>query len=389
MTAVDLFAGPGGWDTGAAALAMPIGIEWDRWACETGRAAGHHRVRADVATYPTGPFAGIDGLIASPPCQAFSTAGKGGGKVHLPGLARAAHRVAAGDDTALDIGDDPRIGLILQPVRWVRDLHPRWVALEQVPPCLGMWEVFATIFRSWGYSAATGLLCAADFGVPQTRTRAFLVARLDGPATLPAATHAEHPVESMFGPALLPWVSMAEALGWGRDGAARTVCGARTPRWMYDDPDGTHGQIVVDRRTNSRGPAGTIVPTVPVPVTVPTLTGKSGGQWVLRANAQRNFAQPAPTVTHSTDDARIWWERPATTIVGSFCPDIVAAPGYRTDVSRQDAEGSIRITATEAAILQSFPPDYPWQGPKTAQFRQIGDAVPPLMARAVLEVASA
>ena len=43
-----------------------------------------------------------------------------------------------------------------------------------------------------------------------------------------------------------------------------------------------------------------------------------------------------------------------------------------------------RVTVEEAGILQGFPADFPWQGSKTSQFRQVGNAVNPAVAEAVL-----
>lgn len=54
------------------------------------------------------------------------------------------------------------------------------------------------------------------------------------------------------------------------------------------------------------------------------------------------------------------------------------------DRKRSEAT-AVRVSIEEAGVLQTFPPDYPWQGTKSAQFRQVGNAVPPLLAYRVLE----
>jgi len=113
---VDLFAGPGGWDLGARSLGIePIGIELDESACKTRAAAGLWTIRADVASVPLNGFAGIDGLIASPPCQAFSTMGAGQGSKNLEALIEHVRRCATGW-VKWDGNPDPDVWLVLEPL---------------------------------------------------------------------------------------------------------------------------------------------------------------------------------------------------------------------------------------------------------------------------------
>lgn len=90
----------------------------------------------------------------------------------------------------------------------------------------------------------------------------------------------------------------------------------------------------------------------------------------------------------AADDERPAWtyERPSTTVVASFCPHILAGPGYRKagDGPRQNAPGSVAVSRSEASIIQTFPPDFPWQGPEGKVRQQIGNAVPPALALAIL-----
>lgn len=358
---IDPFGGPGGWAEGLLPLGLSeIGVELDRWACATRRAAGHRVVRADVTHFPVEHLTGrVDGLVMSPPCQAFSLAGNGEGRDHTDLFVADIVRGQFGCRTP----PHGRLGAeVLEVGRWVETIRPRWVACEQVPPVLPIWQAYAHRWRGLhGWSTWAGVLQAADFGVPQTRQRAFLIARTDGrPARPPEPTHAKHPGASLFGE-LRPWVSMAEALGWdGEDQPARTVAGYRTPRWLYPDRDGTHGRVVNRWSLNRRQQSdGVPVRNVPLNEPAPTLTAIAGAksQWV--------------------------WERPATTVCGD---PRLSFPGHHDEEHRglSPENGSVRLTLPEALILQGFRPDYPVQGNKTQQFRQVGDAVPPPLAAAVV-----
>ena len=393
-----------------------VGVEWDEAACLTAEAAGHRRVRADVAALDPRDYIDAEGLIASPPCQAWSLAGKRGGEEDRAACHELADRMAAGDDsTDWREWTDDRSPLVCQPVRWVRELRPEWIALEEVPAVLGLWEHMARIFRGWGYNVWVGTLLAADYGVPQTRTRAILMASRVRTVTPPEPTHAEHPegVDLFGGGHREKWVSMAEALGWGFEsepsctvssggaatGGAEPFANAGYRRRLaeYARPAPT---IVTTRRSKDGLIAGR---------QLPPGEGENVGRWLrgsTRANAAiRGPHEPAPTMLfgHYSNDVS-WYpsresakpgqqmsaaernaawanHRPATTVAAD--PSI-ADPGYRKGNERQFRPDGIRVTVQEAGVLQSFAADYPWQGTSTKQYEQVGNAVPPRLAAHVL-----
>lgn len=128
-------------------------------------------------------------------------------------------RVAAGEPIPYGEYEDIRTGLVLEPLAWALRHEPEWLAWEQVPTVLPVWEACAEVLRADGYSVAVGVLHAEEYGVPQTRKRAVLVASRTRAVSLPTPTHTRYRKgkprqdDSMAG--LLPWVSMADALGWG------------------------------------------------------------------------------------------------------------------------------------------------------------------------------
>lgn len=371
---VDLFAGPGGWSEGLRMLGLSeLGVEWDESACATARAAGHERLLADVTALEPTDYP-CWGLIASPPCQAWSMAGKGGGRRDVGHVIDYLRTVAQGLGTKYRAHyarrcEDHRSLFVVEPLRWVEALEPEWIALEQVPPVLEMWELYADILRGWGYSVWTGVLEAERYGVPQTRERAVLMASKAHAAHPPEPTHQRYvPKEpqrhetTMFGE-VLPWVSMAEALGWN-DGALRTL-----------GDNGSGG--------NKARPMSSPAPTV-------TSYDTAGGKWAwLRAGTNANDItrpadEPAPTLRFGARSNDVSWvhDRPSTTVNGD--PRISEPGRHDPNESGSQQKNAVRVTVEEAAVLQSFRPDYPWQGTKTRQFEQVGNAVPPLLARAVL-----
>ena len=378
VRALDLFAGPGGLDVAAHFLGLKsIGIEWDRNACETRYAAGLPTIHADVSVMRESRFdeipASVDVLMGGPPCQSFSIAGNGAGRRTLDKVREFMHRLVKGDDEAeidrdlRSFDEDPRTALVLEPLRWLlkaieiegRDPY-KVIVLEQVPSVLPLWQAYAELLRGGEgrlkgvkYEAESWVLKTEQFGVPQTRRRAVLVARRVGlgavsppePTHLPFTLHgrrndgqsgvaadepaAESTTESPTPGTKPSWVSMADALE-----------AASAPE---DSPvDGSRFRSGKETRFFVVSNYG------------------SGGD--PKNRGRRLSSEPAFTVTGKIS---------------------------RNKVYRDDAEyrrgASDRFTIPEAGVLQTFPYNFPWSGRDQAQ--QVGNAVPPRLGMHVLGMA--
>lgn len=370
MSVVDLFAGPGGWSVAAAELGLTeIGIEHDASACATRAAAGHLTIRQDVTTLDTARFRPLDGLIASPPCPTFSAAGGRAGIAELRYLIEHVHACVTEwrpyvppenlgfDGPQRPIFPDPRSALVLEPLRFALECVPTWIALEQVPDVLPVWEAMSYVLRAHAYSVWCGILNSADYGVPQTRRRAILIAHRKREVSPPEPTHCEGGASTLLGE-LAPWVSMAEALGWGRLAPSPTQVGDMR---LGGATSFSRQQMVKER---AEGRWVEQVDPADIRVGFPRLDDR-GGQWAF--------------------------ERPATAVCGDAR---LSPPGFRGRPDDYDADGNytgsrsmddaLKLSVSDALKLQSFDASYPVQGTKTKRFEQIGNAIPVLLARRIL-----
>lgn len=390
--ALDDFAGAGGWDVALERLGIRgLGVEIMQAARATREANGLETIYADVWDGLLGwhetPEARL--YIASPPCQTFSTAGKGAGRRALDTVLTHLREGTWRHAEALhDVGaqTDPRTALVLTPMARIWQEDPELVVLEQVPTVLPVWEAMVEVLREEGYSAWAGILRAEQYGVPQTRRRAILIARRDGrDATPPPPTHSEYHSRKpdLIDPGLRRWVTMADALG--------LEPGERSLLSTYS----SHGDYSRRGERPDTAPAPTV--TSHVDRNMWRFAGAGATAQHTSGQRPRTLEEPAHTVT-GRDTAAWVRERPAPTIVGTRRSSEGMLVGRQLgDDSRRDQGGkagtvglgpehleAVRVTLEEAAALQTFPPGFVFVGTREQRALQIGNAVPPLLAEAIL-----
>ena len=438
MRSLTLFAGCGGADIGLrdAGWEHVLGVEWDDTAASTARAACFPVVTGDVRDLSLYDGIGpIDAMWASPPCQDWSTAGKREG--------------ASGDRNGwpwtFDVVDHVRPRWLL--AENVTGMLNHTAACK--PQCshecpAHYWhEVVLTEARKRFAWVGWRVLDAADFGVPQRRHRVFLVC---GPRPIewPEATHQDPKTlaqADMFAPRREAWMSCGEALGLiGVVGssqtsglaAGRAPCetSAETPAPTVRAQQGTGLYIRTEQAAprvtksrsgkerieyplrdppkNPRGPSDLVRRHAIESPDMPASTVLGGTPLFIRTEQTGAVAvavaEPSPTVAtagnqylHGGDPgARLAGSQPERLNSPSPCVSAVGEckgsgeGGNPEKLQRASdalflATGRRRLTVRECARLQDFPGDYPWQGTKTAQYKQVGNAVPPTLARVLAE----
>jgi DNA (cytosine-5)-methyltransferase 1 len=361
---IDLFCGAGGLSEGLrqAGFVPKLGIDFDKHAAATYR--HNHpdvpvletdvaRLRSDSISRLVGADR-IDLIAGGPSCQGFSTHGK-------------------------RMQDDPRNFLFVHFVRLVDELRPRMFLMENVKGMLtydkgAFRRQIEAAFEEIGYRTNFTQIVAADYGVPQLRHRILFIGTCedDLPLTFPVPTHGDPTT------GLKPYITVEEAIGdlplIGSDYNREKRPYLTPPRGAYQvyarSAAPTQVSLHVGRPL-SRQAAGLAafigqgqglraVPVERLPDRFQRMRTISNGE----------LRRDCTTLYHRLDPSR-----PAYTITCNY-KNVASGPFLHPWEDRS-------ISHREAARFMSFPDRYEFKGASIP--RQIGNAVPPLLARAVGE----
>lgn len=353
LRAISLFSGAGGMDIGVCQAGFDIlsCIELDKFCCETLREnikREHRNTRVyegDIREFDPNQLlldnqlepSELDLLFGGPPCQAFSQIGK-----------------------QLSLNDE-RGPLLYEIVRFAEAMKPRAIMLEQVKGLLtakdengkrgGVFERFIDKLKKLGYYPQWKVMLAADYGVAQKRERVIVVAiRGIDCFTFPPQTH-DDPTkcDNLFG--LKPYVTVGEVIA----GLPEPVKKKDTK----DIPDNSHYDVTPDRDRER-------IHYVPE------------GMWLSSQTQLSEDILGKLTKKDTTKFLRLNRSKPSNTLRGG-------------EIFYHPIEDRY-ITPREAMRIHGYPDSYVLRGPirgrtgtvkNLDQHRQIGNSVPPPLAKAV------
>ena len=275
----------------------------------------------------------IDIVVGGPPCQSYSTLGK--------------RQI------------DDRANLFMQYKRVLHILQPKAFVFENVVGILSMdkGKLFKQIqaeFETLGYTLKYRVLDAVNYGVPQHRERVILVGFKDNNNfTYPEPTHGE---------GLKPYVTLKDAIGdlpILKSGEKKTnYASAATNEFL---------KFVRKNCTD----------------VVEEHSAPKNGEHLVRIMKALKDGQSKddlpedirPKSGYGNTYAKLWWEKPSTTITRNF-----ACPSSSRCIHPRDSRA---MSIREGARLQSFPDDYKFYGADGMKRLEIGNAVPPLLSMAI------
>lgn len=352
---LDLFCGAGGLSEGfqQAGYDVVAGLDFDPIALES---FSHSHPTAqtfcgDIREISSSAFqelGEIDVLIGGPSCQGFSTQGK-------------------------RIAEDPRNFLFREFMRVAHDLRPTWVVIENVKGLLwydkgAFRQRIHEALEELGYRVESKLLLAANYGVPQLRERIFFIAtRTDAPIVFPVETHGPGREQ--------PWVTVRDAIGdlpsLGVSGGEESMLYPSPPLSDYQALMRDQSSFLTLHKARSvSAPALSIIRRIPQGQGVRYLPEDELPDRFrkMRTISTGKLRKDATTLYH-----RLAWDKPSYTITCYFT-NVSAGPFVHPVDDRA-------LSPREAARLQSFSDAYSFS--PSAIPRQIGNAVPPLLAKAV------
>lgn len=353
---IDAFSGAGGMTLGFSksfghAFDSVWANDFNNYCVQTYNANfGDHCLLGDIVDILSDPATKIpqaDVVVGGPPCQGFSLLNK-------------------------KREGDPRKQLWRPFFEIVGRSGAKIFVMENVPQLLGSFEhgeIMGTAeamgFKVWG-----DVLCAADYGVPQTRRRAFIIGcKFFNPAQVfpPRKTNfapSKNSVQTAFldGNGYLPnaerWRTVRDAISNLPPPVGTEIQDEGTPLDLHFGRTPTPVSLARYRAIPEEG-----MNRFDLQKIVPDLTP---GCWIRKVSGGTDLF------------GRLWWDRPAFTIRTEF---------FKPEKGRYlHPEQHRPITHREAARLQSFPDDFVFKGSKIEIAKQIGNAVPPAMAARVADV---